>query len=65
MKVCPKCDRDYGDEAGFCLIDGTELIDGDVMPTVAIKASAGPTLVLPATAPSKTHSKIPLIVAGV
>ena len=20
MKVCPRCDRDYGDEAGFCLM---------------------------------------------
>ena len=47
MKVCPKCDRDYGDEAGFCLIDGTALIHGDVMPTVAINAVAAPTEVLP------------------
>ncbi|MBK6725095.1 MAG: hypothetical protein IPG58_18120 [Acidobacteria bacterium] len=65
MKVCPKCDRDYADEAGFCLIDGTPLVDGDVMPTVAIRSSAEPTLVLPATATEKKRSKIPLIIAGV
>ncbi len=65
MKICPKCDRDYGDEAGFCLIDGTALVDGDVMPTVAITSSAEPTLVLPATAQPKTRSREPLIIAGV
>lgn len=64
MKVCPKCDRDYGDEAGFCLIEGTALVDGDVMPTVAIESSAEPTLILP-NASAKERSRIPLIIAGV
>ena len=65
MKVCPKCDREYADEAGFCLIDGTPLVDGDVMPTVAITSSAEPTLVLPATTPAKERSKVPLLIAAV
>jgi hypothetical protein len=63
MKVCPKCDRDYGDEAGFCLIDGRALVDGDVMPTVAIGA-AEPTLVLPQGVAAKSRSKLPLVIAA-
>ncbi len=65
MKVCPKCDRDYGDEAGFCLIDGTALVDGDTMPTVAIGGGAAePTLLMPAAKPTK-RSKVPLIITAI
>ena len=63
MKQCPKCSKQYADEAGFCLHDGTPLVSAAISPDATetkinvpagkteSQSSAGKTLV------SKTKSQ--------
>ena len=48
MKVCPKCGHVYSDETqSFCLMDGTQLVAGNSVPTIASPVSQPTEVVLP------------------
>lgn len=62
MKQCPKCSKQYADEAGFCLQDGTALAAavsaGDAAPNVS--ATAGTPFQPWSQSSSQTPSQSPL-----
>lgn len=70
MKVCPTCKSEFADETlSFCLMDGTPLVEGSALPTVAIATDDATTAVHRGRStrptPTRKKSKIPWIIAAV
>ncbi len=54
MKQCPKCSKQYADEAGFCLQDGTQLV------SAASANDVAPNNFAPVSTPFQPWSQPPL-----